>query len=160
MMASQTSTVRAAGGVVLRREAGGHLQVLLIATHGTRRWSLPKGRIEAGESAEIAAMREVLEETGIHAQVVAPLETVEYFFFGQRTHRYHKFVEYFLMAYEHGELVPQMSEVDAAQWCAIPEAVARLTYPNDRKLVLKGVELWQDRFPVSDEEPSSGSVIA
>lgn len=159
MMASQTSTVRAAGGVVLRGEAE-HLQVLLIATHGTRRWSLPKGRIEAGESAEIAAMREVQEETGIHAQVVAPLETVEYFFFGQRTHRYHKFVEYFLMVYEYGELVPQMSEVDAAQWCAIPEAVARLTYPNDRKLVLKGVELWQDHFPVSDEEPSSGSVIA
>lgn len=159
MMASQTSTVRAAGGVVLRGEAG-HLQVLLIATHGTRRWSLPKGRIEAEESAEVAAIREVQEETGIHAQVVAPIETVEYFFFGQRTHRYHKFVEYFLMVYERGELVPQMSEVDAAQWCAIPEAVARLTYPNDRKLVLKGVELWQDRFPMSDEGSSSGTVIA
>lgn len=159
MMASQTSTVRAAGGVVLRGEAG-HLQVLLIATHGTRRWSLPKGRIEAEESAEIAAIREVQEETGIHAQVVAPIETVEYFFFGQRTHRYHKFVEYFLMVYERGDLVPQMSEVDAAQWCAIPEAVARLTYPNDRKLVLKGVELWQDRFPMSDEGSSSGTVIA
>jgi 8-oxo-dGTP diphosphatase len=158
-MALQTSTVHAAGGVVLRVEAG-HLQVLLIATHGSRRWSLPKGRLEAGESADIAAIREVLEETGIQATVVAPLDTVEYFFFGQRTHRYHKFVEYFLMAYERGDLVPQISEVDAAQWCAIPEAVARLTYPNDRKLVLKGVELWQDHFPISDEGTSSGTVIA
>lgn len=158
-MAFQTSTVHAAGGVVFRVEDG-HLQVLLIATHGSRRWSLPKGRLEAGETAEAAAMREVQEETGIYATVVVPLDTVEYFFFGQRTHRYHKFVEYFLMSYERGELVPQMSEVDAAQWCAVPEAVTRLTYPNDRKLVLKGVELWQDHYPISDESSSSGNVIA
>src|SRR5688572_23899666 len=120
MMASQTSTVRAAGGVVFR-DVSGRLEVLLIATHGTRRWSLPKGRIEQGESAEVAAVREVREETGIQAEVVAPLETVEYYFFAQRTRRFHKFVEYFVMAYEHGVLVPQVSEVDAAQWYPVDE---------------------------------------
>ncbi len=55
-MTSQTSTVRAAGGVVIRDDAG-QQEVLLIATHGARRWSLPKGRIEKGESAEVAAVR-------------------------------------------------------------------------------------------------------
>jgi 8-oxo-dGTP pyrophosphatase MutT (NUDIX family) len=154
-MASQTRTVRAAGGVVFREQVG-RLEVLLIATHGNRRWSLPKGRIERGENAETAAVREVLEETGALARVVAPLETVEYYFFAQRTRRFHKFVEYFVMAYESGVLVPQASEVDAAEWVGVEEARTRLSYPNDRKLLEKGVSLWQQHYPAAGANPPAG----
>lgn len=150
-MQIKTSTVRAAGGVVLR-ETAGKLDVLLIATHGSRRWSLPKGRLEAGENAETAAIREVREETGIQARILAPLETVEYFFFGHRHHRFHKFVDYFLMVYEEGVITPQYSEVDGAEWCAMPDALVQVTYPNDRKLVQQAVSLWHEFVPPTAED--------
>ncbi|MGH2542780.1 MAG: NUDIX hydrolase, partial [Ardenticatenaceae bacterium] len=108
-MKVKTSTVRSAGGVVIREGERG-LEALLIATHGKQRWSLPKGRIERDENPRAAAVREVLEETGIIARILAPLEAVEYWFYVTRRRRLHKFVEYYLMAYQEGRLVPQLAE--------------------------------------------------
>ncbi len=140
-MKVKTSTIRSAGGVVLR-ERGAGLEALLIATHGAERWSLPKGRIEEEESAPHAALREVLEETGITARILAPLEVVEYWFYANRQHRLHKFVEYFLMRYEEGDPVPQLAEVDAARWWPYDEALARVAYANDRHLLRLAKQRW------------------
>jgi 8-oxo-dGTP pyrophosphatase MutT (NUDIX family) len=133
--------VRSAGGVVLRNGSVG-LEVLLIATHQQRRWSLPKGRIESGESPSEAALREVSEETGIVAHLLTPLETVEYWFFASRHHRLHKFVEYFLMKYESGDPTPQLAEVDDARWYPLEEAARRVTYRNDHRLLELAREQW------------------
>lgn len=141
-MRVKTSMVRSAGGVVFWDGEEG-LHVLLIATHGNKRWSLPKGRLEPGEDARSAALREVMEETGITARVLAPLETVEYWFYTTRHHRFHKFVEYFLMAYEAGTPMPQLAEVDAARWWLLPEAGTHLSYPNDQRLLRLAVAQWQ-----------------
>lgn len=140
-MIVKTSTVRSAGGVVIRNSRRGP-EVLLIATHGAQRWSLPKGRIEPGEDARTAALREVAEETGIKARIVAPLETIEYWFYAHRHLRLHKFVEYFLMQYEGGHLLPQLNEVDAVVWIPLAEAYHQVTYPNAQRLIEMAQQQW------------------
>lgn len=142
-MPVKTLTVRSAGGVVMRQEPGREPEVLLIATHGGSRWALPKGRIERDEDAAVAAIREVAEETGIEAEVVAPISTIEYWFYARRNLRHHKFVEYYLMRYVAGEPRPQEREVDDARWWPVAEALQRLSYANDRKVLGKASELWQ-----------------
>jgi 8-oxo-dGTP diphosphatase len=137
----RTTTVRSAGGVVLREGEDG-LEALLIATHDSQRWSLPKGRIEPDEEPREAAIREVQEETGIIAWVLRPLETVEYWFYANRQQRYHKFVEYFLMGYTGGVPRPQLSEVDAALWWPYAQALEKVSYANDRKLLKVAREQW------------------
>src|ERR1700736_4404640 len=93
---------RSAGGVVLRGTPPNQ-QVLVIITHsqtGESRWQLPKGWINPGEAPEATAVREVREETGIQAEVIAPLETIEYWFYDRDGgSRIHKFVSFYLMRY-------------------------------------------------------------
>ena len=144
-MKVKSSTVRSAGGVVLREGLRG-LHVLLIATHDQKRWSLPKGRIHVGEETRAAALREVAEETGITARILAPLDTIQYSFYANQHHKMHKFVEYFLMQYEAGAPIPQATEVDAVRWCSIAEAYQRVSYSNDKRLLLMAHQRWRERL--------------
>ena len=57
--------VRAAGGIISRRNERGEVEVLLIHRPGHDDWSLPKGKLEPGETDEECALREVWEETGL-----------------------------------------------------------------------------------------------
>ena len=66
-------------------------------------WSLPKGHLEDGETAEQAAVREVAEETGIDAVVVAMLGSIDYWFVTE-DYRVHKTVHHFLLRALGGEL--------------------------------------------------------
>ena len=101
-----------AGGVVVLGE-----KVLLISTRGGRRWQLPKGHIEAGESRDETAEREVREETGVQGRVVAPLPDVEYWYVERGTRRIHKRVHYFLLAYQGGDVADyDPGEVSGAAW--------------------------------------------
>lgn len=143
-MKVKTTTTRSAGGVVVREKAD-RLYVLLIATHNTQRWTLPKGRLEAGEDMRAAALREVTEETGITARIIGRLDTVEYSFYASRRHRLHKFVDFFLMQYEAGHLTPRLSEVDGVGWYPIEEAYRRVAYASTRKLLLLTYKWWQER---------------
>jgi len=120
-----------AGGLVVRGE-----NVLLIATHQGRRWQLPKGHIEPGESRRQTAEREVAEETGVRGRVLAPLPDVEYWFVERGTRRIHKRVHYYLMAYEDGDPSNyDPEEVSGAGWFTWEEALGRLTFANERKVV-------------------------
>src|SRR5687768_12610812 len=98
------------GAVIAMREGAAH--VALIATRNKTRWGLPKGAVTEGETSEAAALREVLEETGLQARIVKPLDTIEYFFRAGDT-LIQKRVDFYLMDYVAGELEPQLSEVDA-----------------------------------------------
>lgn len=120
-----------AGGLVVR---GG--EVLLISTQQGRRWQLPKGHIEEGESRQQAAEREVSEETGVLGNVVATLPDIEYWYIERGTQRIHKRVYYFLLTYERGsETDFDPEEVSGAAWMPWDVALASLTFSSERDVL-------------------------
>lgn len=133
-----TETQISAGGVVVRQAAGQPAEVVLIAVGPQNRWQLPKGIIDGEETPEIAATREVREETGITGELVALLEKVEYWYVatrrGERV-RYHKFVHFFLFTYQAGDVANHDHEVNEARWVPFDEAISLLAFPSERKVV-------------------------
>ncbi|MCA1636109.1 MAG: NUDIX hydrolase [Acidobacteria bacterium] len=126
-----------AGGVVYRRR-GSLVEVALISVGVERRWQLPKGLVDAGETPEATALREVREETGLEGKLVAPLEVIEYWYFskaGAARVRFHKFVHFFLMLYRSGEVSDHDAEVNEARWVEIEEAARTLAFKSERKVV-------------------------
>ena len=127
-----------AGGVVFRRR-GARVEVALISVGVEGRWQLPKGLVDAGETAEAAALREVREETGLAAEIVAPLEVVEYWYFSKGAAaprvRFHKLVHFFLMRYESGDVSDHDAEVNEARWVEITEAACALTFKSEKKVI-------------------------
>jgi len=103
-------------------------------------WSLPKGHIEAGESPEEAALREVKEETGIESEISKSLGVIDFWFMAGGK-RIHKTVHHFLFKEKGGRIAPQVSEVDDVRWFPLEEIVERLAYPDERKLIARSKEL-------------------
>ena len=138
----QTLEQISAGGVAYR-EIDGHIEVAIILTNPERRWQLPKGMIDEGESAEQAAVREVREEAGIETDLIAPLDKTEYWFSadrnGTRT-RFHKFVHWFLMRYRSGNVEDHDHEVIEARWEAVDSALKMLVFKNERDVVEKALQ--------------------
>ncbi len=123
-------TVRAAGGVVWRPGPDGWPEVALIHRPLQDDWTLPKGKLENGETAEQAAVREVVEETGLHCEVVRPAGCTAYV---DRRGR-DKIVCYWVMRPIDGEFRPG-DEVDTMRWLTVEEAIHQLSYPVDRALL-------------------------
>jgi 8-oxo-dGTP pyrophosphatase MutT (NUDIX family) len=117
------------GGVVVRGD-----EVLVITPAGRRVTGLPKGGLEAGETPEQAATREVREETGVVATVREPLGDVRYTY-RRDGRRVRKTVHYFLCDYVEGSTDDHDHEVDEARWIAIQGAPAQLTFPGERALI-------------------------
>jgi 8-oxo-dGTP pyrophosphatase MutT (NUDIX family) len=121
-----------AGGLVVD-ERGFVLLIRARDLRGRPVWTLPKGTINAGESSADAALREVREETGYRCEVVRELEPVTYWF--QRGgRRIKKTVRWFLMRplEKEGE---HDHEVDEVAWADRAEALTRLRYDSDRRLI-------------------------
>ncbi|MEO5679260.1 MAG: NUDIX hydrolase [Acidimicrobiales bacterium] len=118
--------VRAAGGAVWRRGPGDQLEVLLLHRPRYDDWSLPKGKLEAGEADEDCARREVAEETGLSCSLGPELPSQRY-----ADHRGRdKVVRYWAMAVVDGDGRLD-HEVDEVAWLALPAARRRLTYGRD-----------------------------
>jgi 8-oxo-dGTP pyrophosphatase MutT (NUDIX family) len=129
----RTRNEHSSGGAVISFRDGAPF-VAMIATRGRTRWGLPKGAVSKGETSEAAALREVQEETGLEAQIVKPLDTIEYFFrAGDSLIR--KRVDFYLMQHTGGTLTPQLSEVDDAEWVELGEAIERASFESERKLL-------------------------
>jgi 8-oxo-dGTP pyrophosphatase MutT (NUDIX family) len=117
------------GGVVLRGD-----DLLVITPTGKRVTGLPKGGMEAGETPEQAAAREVREETGVVATVVSPLGDVRYTY-RRGGRRVRKTVHFFLCEYVEGSTDDHDHEVDEARWIALASAQLQLSYPGERALI-------------------------
>ncbi|RME70704.1 MAG: NUDIX hydrolase [Planctomycetota bacterium] len=129
-----------AGGVIYRWSGSQppRLEVCLIATHGRRRWALPKGHVEAGEATEDAAQREVEEETGLQGVVERRLGRHEYWFVQREPAgvvRIHKLFHVCLLRWREGEPTPQLDEVDDARWFPIDEAIRKASYDSERRML-------------------------
>jgi 8-oxo-dGTP pyrophosphatase MutT (NUDIX family) len=132
-----------AGGVAFR-QLGSEVEIAIILAHPNRRWQLPKGRVDEGESIERAAVREVREETGINTAVVVPLETIEYWYVGNSRGiktKFHKFVHFFLLKYLDGEVSDHDHEVAEARWVSVNDAIEMLAFKNEVEMVKKAAQL-------------------
>lgn len=97
-------------------------------------WSLPKGHLEAGETLEQAAVREVAEETGIHGSIIGSLGIID-FWFVVEGRRVHKTVHHFLMRAIGGELSDDDIEVTEVAWFPLPAIPEQLAYSDERNLL-------------------------
>jgi 8-oxo-dGTP diphosphatase len=118
--------IQAAGGVI-RRDDG-----LVAVVHRPRYddWSLPKGKLDAGETFEQAALREVVEETGLSARLVRELPAVHYDVRGRP-----KVVRYWLMRVVSDPGFTPNDEVDELRWLSAADAAALLTYDRDKEVL-------------------------
>ncbi|MCV7302162.1 NUDIX hydrolase [Mycobacterium barrassiae] len=107
---------------------------------GRMLWSLPKGHIELGETAEQTAIREVAEETGIQGSVLAALGSIDYWFVTEGR-RVHKTVHHYLMRFLDGELSDEDLEVSEVAWVPLRELPSRLAYADERRLAEVAGEL-------------------
>lgn len=121
--------VRAAGGLVVRGDKG-EKEVALVHRPRYNDWSLPKGKLEAGESFKEGALREVEEETGLVCELGDELAPVRY---RDRKGR-RKIVRYWLMRPLKGEFAIN-DEVDELRWLTPKKARKLLDYDHDRRLV-------------------------
>ena len=140
-MSVETKEQVSAGGIVFRRRDD-LVEVALISVGEKSRWQLPKGLVGKGESPEEAALREVREEAGLEGELIAPVETVEYWYFGGAGRagarvRFHKFVHFYLLRYARGRTSDHDHEVNEARWVEIGEAARMLAFKGERSALAR-----------------------
>jgi len=119
----------AAGGVVVR---DGRVAVVHRPRYDD--WSLPKGKLDAGETFEQAALREVEEETGLRCELVRELPSVEYEARGRP-----KLVRYWLMSVASDPGFVPNDEVDELRWLSPEDAASLLTYDRDKEVLAAAI---------------------
>jgi 8-oxo-(d)GTP phosphatase len=125
------TVVRAAGGVVWRR-AGAATEIAVVGRPRYGDWSLPKGKLERGEPALLAAVREVREETGVIGVPQVRLPSIQYL---TAVPGLEKSVDFWSMRVlaDHGREPDH--EIAEVRWIPVPDAPSLLTYAHDRGVV-------------------------
>ena len=108
--------------------------------------ALPKGLVDPGEKADQTAIREVFEETGINATVIAKLTDIKYVYtrsWGDNK-RVFKIVSFYLLKYQSGKIgdisEAMKVEVKSAQWIPLEDAATKLAYKGEREVVVRAQE--------------------
>ncbi|VEG53490.1 NUDIX hydrolase [Mycolicibacterium aurum] len=126
----KTPSILAAGAVLWRPdEHTGAPEIAIVHRPRYDDWSLPKGKVDPGETEPVTAVREIAEETGFHAQLGRRLPTVTYSVDDSK-----KQVRYWAARCVGGQFGAN-DEVDDLKWLPPAEAMSELVYPHDRKIV-------------------------
>lgn len=127
---------RSAGGVLLV-PVGDHILVPLITVPGSEVVGLPKGRIESGETAVEAAVREMREEAGLTGMVLEPLGTISYRFWARaEKSRINKTVDFYLMLYRAGSPARyRPDEVENVRLVPLGDAEALITHDGEKAII-------------------------
>ena len=134
-----------AGGVVVRERDGGWDCVVIVPSRrsasGKALLTLPKGHPDGDETAELAALREVREETGVEARVDRELGDVRYWY--QRDgRRIAKRVQFFLLRWEAGDPeIHEDFEVDLARWIDLAQAAIELSHRGERDMAARALSV-------------------
>ncbi|MDH3205232.1 MAG: NUDIX hydrolase [Gemmatimonadota bacterium] len=138
--------VETAGGVVLREID--RVPHVLVIRDPYKKWGLPKGHIEEGETRPETALREVAEETGLSELELGPeLITIDWEF-RAGGERIHKFATFFLMFCEVGDPAPALGEgITETRWVPLDDAHRRISYQNASAVVKAA----QERYSPSQE---------
>lgn len=148
-MTQKTASERrlSAGGVVIRLSDTG-LQVVLCGRKTPPLWALPKGTPEASESHKETALREVKEETGLEVCNEGFLGSIQYRFCTSVGTWIHKTVLFYLMVPVGGSLSLHDCEFDDVKWVPAAQVLEMITYPNEAKIVQKGLDVVSRRIAV------------
>ena len=127
-----------AGGAVVHN--GDVIVIVPVKRDANRRQvlGLPKGHLDEGETPEVAATREVTEETGVTAELIDKLGDVEYSY-ERRGRRRAKRVAFFLFEYRSGSVEDHDHEIEEARWMPLEEAAEALTYAGEREIVRRAL---------------------
>ncbi|QYR20154.1 NUDIX domain-containing protein [Paenibacillus sp. sptzw28] len=131
-----------AGGVVFRR-IDGALQIQLIQDRYGK-ISLPKGKMEPGETVEQTALREIIEETGMEGIIIAPIDQIKYKYNHELKGLIDKEVHYYLVEAVGGKLQAQIEEIRGVEWFEPSEAWRRQRqagYNNNDRILAGALKL-------------------
>ena len=127
-------------GCVVYRTTEGLTEVALIQPRERDAWALPKGFIERGETAELAARRETREETGLSGNLQSRIDTIQYSYTAKWEHpptRIFKIVTFFLLQFTSGNPEDHDREVDRVEWFPIDEAIRQASYKQEKDILRK-----------------------
>ncbi len=127
-----------AGGIVFKKDKGG-IKVLVTQHSKYKGWDFPKGHIELGETSQIAAIREVEEETGVKAEIIEKIGQTQYFYY-EEGEKVFKTVTFFLMKYIGDGLATTAFEVSDHKWLVPKEVENQLTFKDTKALWQKAKE--------------------
>lgn len=122
-----------AGGVVVRAAAGGYV-VLVGRRRENGEWRLPKGKIDPGESPEAAAVREIREETGVEADIVATIGD-------DLRPRSHKRIRFYLCQAHLPSQPYSDPEFDLVHWLPLPVAISLVGVDGERRILREAERL-------------------
>jgi 8-oxo-dGTP pyrophosphatase MutT (NUDIX family) len=121
-------------GAIIYQEVGGSIHFLIIKNRDGKHWGFPKGHVEAGETEEETALREVFEEVGLKIKIVSDFRGGFKYKVNERTE---KEIVYFLAESKSSIVKVQVEEIEEFKWCKLDEAIKVLTYNDDRRLLIE-----------------------
>ena len=127
-------------GIIPLRQQRKEWEVLLVE-HLKGHWSFPKGHLDEGESPQMTAERELMEETGLEVEKYLFSDVLkENYFFFDKDEEVRKTAHYFV-AMVQGQETPQPEEIKTCKWFSLQDGASACTYKNTRELVLDVIKL-------------------
>ncbi|MCR4747061.1 MAG: NUDIX domain-containing protein [Clostridiales bacterium] len=119
-------------GAIVFRKINDEYRYLVIKNKRSVHWSFPKGHVEQGETDEDTALREVLEESGLHIEIIPGFKTTSQY---QIQGRVEKTVNIYVARTDDTNTIIQESEIEDYSWLTYEAALKRLRFDNDKKIL-------------------------